>query len=387
MSSYFIDDAGIVHLKRASDLEAYRIDKGILKEEFNEPVILEDTIDTCNQLFADYTLFNQPVIIPDTVKDCYKMFEECYSLNSPVVIGKSVQNCEYMFSGCINLNQEIIIPDSVISCKFMLRRCSALNSNVVIGNNVKYCNNMFASCFAFNKSVVIPASVSSCYSMFSYCKSLNSPIIMNSCDVKRNCVGMFYNCVNFNQQLFIPDGVTDVSNLFTSTSSYKRMLRSSDNYGYKHTIVFPSSVNICRILNDDMLFKPRIFIGRSASIAFIDTCNFIKLRTEHLFIIIDKNNTTFEFNSMLDDIENSVMSNEDNVKALLVEIFDALIPIATQKGDGEFIASWLDYKHQHNLYDDNPLAYLTLDDNPNTTIDTDTDDDTSGGFDITHLFD
>ena len=76
------------------------------------PVIVtcrDDIIRYCKKNGINFREFNQEVIIPDTVKDCTMMFFGCWGFNQKVIIPNGVINCNNMFWECRSFNQEVII--------------------------------------------------------------------------------------------------------------------------------------------------------------------------------------------------------------------------------------------------------------------------------------
>jgi hypothetical protein len=105
-----------------------------------------------NMSFAFYGCndFNQPVIIPNSVTNMSYAFYGCIRFNQPVIIPNSVTDVSHMFAGLFSsFNQPVIIPNSVTNMSNLFSKTSkqasqcVFNSPITIGRNVNNMDNAF----------------------------------------------------------------------------------------------------------------------------------------------------------------------------------------------------------------------------------------------------
>lgn len=98
--------------------------------------------------------FNIPVIIDNSVTDCSEMFKYCTGFNSEVTIPATVENCDYMFYGCCSLDKEINFPKSMRHCRAMISG-TAYNHCIILPEYVENCSDMLQTCSDFNRPIVL----------------------------------------------------------------------------------------------------------------------------------------------------------------------------------------------------------------------------------------
>ena len=185
-------------------------------EDFNLPVVLDDSMEKCYALFEGCSSFNQPVMIPKNVNSCGYMFRDCKAFNQAIKIPNKVIQCSAMFSGCEMLNQPIELPENIKNCSSMFLNCISFNQKIIMPVNMEICDGMFKGCSSFNQPVVIGESVLDCCGMFRNCTSLNQKIELHS----TSCLSdnMFYNCTSLR-----PENVTIYSKRTTQKNLEKKL--------------------------------------------------------------------------------------------------------------------------------------------------------------------
>lgn len=184
-------------------------DNNVRLEEFNLPVVIDDTIKSCSSMFKGCRVFNQKVIIPDGVDDCYEMFLDCESFNQPINLPESVKRVYHMFMNCKSFNQTIKIPPDVKKMVGMFVGCEALNQPIILPENGEIFMGALKDCKSFNQKVTLPETATDCICMFFGCSSFNQPVTIGE-NVER-CGLMFTDCVELNQpiQLLSPNCLCD----------------------------------------------------------------------------------------------------------------------------------------------------------------------------------
>lgn len=168
MGEYKILDNDTIKIFTRTGVKSYCNDFGIPVEEFNQPVIIDQSVTEGFYMFALCKSFNQSVVIPNGIVDCSNMFEGCESFNQPVVIPNSVTNCNCMFKNCKSLNQPVIIPNSAIKCFLMFGNCERFNQPVIIPESVINSEYMFEGCKSFNQLILILKSNYDITELFGY---------------------------------------------------------------------------------------------------------------------------------------------------------------------------------------------------------------------------
>ena len=75
--------------------------------------------------------FNQPIIIPNSVTSLFGAFQDCLIFNSPVTIGNNVVEMNLAFQNCYSFNQELTIPENVNALRATFLDCLTLKTSTV----------------------------------------------------------------------------------------------------------------------------------------------------------------------------------------------------------------------------------------------------------------
>lgn len=185
-------------------------------EEFNLPVLLDDSITHCSGMFQGCTSFNQPVVIPERVAGCMDMFCDCKAFNQPVKMPAYVVQCARMFVGCSSFNQPIELPKYAAYCYDMFAQCKSFNQKIELPLRAENTSGMFAGCSSFNQEIVLGENIINCWSMFANCAALNQKIELHNTHCLYN--NMFLNCTSL-----CPENVTIYSGRITQKTLEKRL--------------------------------------------------------------------------------------------------------------------------------------------------------------------
>lgn len=185
-------------------------------EDFNLPVVLDDSMENCYRLFEGCSSFNQPVVIPENVTGCMDMFRDCKAFNQSIKVPDNVRQCTRMFMGSQSLNQPVELSKSAEICDSMFAQCKEFNQKMIIPLCVENTSGMFSGCSSFNQSIVLGENVINCGNMFGNCVSLNQKIELHSTNCY--CDNMFYNCTSLR-----PENVTIYSKRTTQKNLEKKL--------------------------------------------------------------------------------------------------------------------------------------------------------------------
>lgn len=186
-------------------------------EKFNTPVTFNEGIKTLGNIFYQTYNFNCQVNIPNSVENISKMFAYTQAYNQPTVIPEGVKNCANMFDCAYIFNQPVELPSTVENMSYMFNGASNFNQPLNITGNSPNASRLFQYCYNFNSPVNI-LSASNCDYMFYNCQNFNQPMNITLSDCK-NFHGMFYNCQNFNQNIDIQvNNCDDFRTMFYNTN-------------------------------------------------------------------------------------------------------------------------------------------------------------------------
>lgn len=179
--------------------------------DFNYPVVIDNNVKDCSEMFNRCYTFNQPVEIPSDAIDCTSMFEYCNAFNHPLIIPEKVETCRRMLMFASSFNSPVEIRSHYLqNCRAMFNCCNIFNQDIFLPEGVETCRNMFAGT-NFNKPITIPGTVKDCKGMFAY-SSFNQPITIPS--GVTDCHVMFEGCRDFDQDIVIPQSVVYTQGMF-----------------------------------------------------------------------------------------------------------------------------------------------------------------------------
>ena len=345
---------GVLRAHNENAISSYCRVHLMYRSDFNMPVKVDDGVKSCSSMFRDCSNFNYPVDIPDSVTDCKLMFKNCEKLNSPIKLSKSATNCDSMFLNCKEFNQPVVLTENIVFARNMFSGCFSFNQPVTLPESLIHCTSMFAFCKSFNQSVRIPENVRNITNMFVHCYSLNSEIILH--DKITECNNALAYCSSFNTRIKLPYEMKHCYNMMFNCGSYNHILLI-------HSSLKPDDIQTIAL----HIRKPVIINNKDRSVTD-DALKCLNANNRFIFtknyIILISNETKLgdDFSLMVDDLGDD--------KEIIVEIFDALIPFATENNEHQFLLQFIDYKNQNNLYGDIETAIknkFNLDDDDGET--------------------
>ena len=113
-------------------------DHFICSSSFNYPVIVDDSVTSCCEMFTDCDSYNQVTIIHNSVTSCQGIFSNCKAYNQPIVIPNSVINCKHMFCDGVALDQDIVVPNSVVRRVGMFENCKKMQHRLAEGKTTNF---------------------------------------------------------------------------------------------------------------------------------------------------------------------------------------------------------------------------------------------------------
>lgn len=395
--TYRVLSNGTLLIYHKDGVKDYCLLEKVPLNRFNMPVKVDDSVNDCTGLLENCSRFDSDITLHNDIVSCDSMLKNCFEFNRPITIPSSAVTCAHMFYGCSSFNQPITIPNGVRRSELMFARCIAFNQPISIPSGIRLLNRMFYGCLEFNQSVVIPDGAIRCDFMFYECVHLNSPITIP--DSVENCSYMFGCCYHFNQPVNLPKGLKDCSSMFSDCNDFNQPLCLPDGVEYLHNFLtgtcFNSFLRLPCCVNDydcmlPTCYKHMVIIDRhcysyykgthnlaivgistimtapspKVPVVLITELSYKAIRnetvidTEHTSIVLFDGIEDMDFNTFIDDFKYH--------RDLLVEVFDALLSYALEKGFHQFVVSWLDYKNSHNLYEDDPFKKLRLDDDNDT---------------------
>ena len=214
---------------------------------FNQPVVIPDSVLDTRNMFEYANQFNQPVTIGSGVQRVSNMFSETEKFNSVITFNNGITNLSGLFQGAHAYNQPVTIPNSVIDVSSMFVGTD-YNQPVTFGNSIENLSNMFYGS-NFNQPVNIPNTATNCYNMFSECYNFNSPVNIDG--NSPNLAEMFYQCQNFNSPVNI-NSASNCSWMFYNCQNFNQpidiTLSECNNLAYMFTnclnLVQPVNINV-----------------------------------------------------------------------------------------------------------------------------------------------
>ena len=233
MESYKIID-GVLHVFTDTGVHDYCEENGIAREDFNQPIVISDDIESCSYMLSGCASFNQPLTIPLCEQKQYGgMLHNCASFNSTITWSKDFASygdiyTVQMFEGCISL-QSITLPECHLGfAESMFSGCHALVKADCHNISVEDAICMFSDCSELVE-VDLPYSLVEGGQMFVNCEKLTTVRGWNDVQVAermfKGCTslkhvqqgklavpipwcswGMFEGCENLGELQFVADG-------------------------------------------------------------------------------------------------------------------------------------------------------------------------------------
>lgn len=175
------------------------------------------------ELFGGSANFNQNILIPDSVIGMNSAFAGCTNLNQNILIPNNVNRMVGTFAYCANLNQNIRLPDSIgigwtsTGPAHTFAYCASLNQNILIPNSVNRMFETFTDCTSLNQNIGLPNNLNILYATFYNCASLNQNILIPN--MVTNMRAAFAGCTSLNQNILIPQNVTSTVRTFRGCES------------------------------------------------------------------------------------------------------------------------------------------------------------------------
>lgn len=226
---------------------------------------------------------------------CYGNNLNVFSFNGKVIINPELRDCSYMFNSFYSLNQPLVMPLAMKKCDYMFADCKGLNQKIVLPEGLITCNSAFAGCESLEEQVLLPDSVIECNAVFDDCNK------------------------------------------------------------YNHIVVLPETVNMFIGLNKTKDHQ-NIFVGRNSDIMFIyayaQDVEKVQVSTDSLTVLVSHCHKEFDFMRILNDLK-------PYGESFTNKVLKPLELIAIEKGFGNYLIQWFEYKRNHNLYE-NPVDKLKL---------------------------
>lgn len=134
---------------------------------FNYPVTIPDGVVDVSNMFLEFINFNQPIIIPDSVTNCKFTLAACEFFNSPVTLGNNVVDAYGLFQFDYNFNQPITLPESLVNAGTIFMGCRNFNHPITIPKNVTSIYGLFYGCVNYRPtSFEVPYNVENASRLF-----------------------------------------------------------------------------------------------------------------------------------------------------------------------------------------------------------------------------
>lgn len=201
----------------------------------NQPITLNDNIESLVGTFSYCENFNQNVIMPSNLKFAHTVFQGCYqAFNQNIAFPEGTLEMVSTFYSCTNLNQNIHIPSTVKK----LTGCfwaTNTNYNIQIPSGCLDTAEMFSSCSLLNQDIYIPSSVQNVASMFYWCSNYNGNPVLPEGVV--NCSSFAYHCNNlYLSEVTIPSSVRNMQNAFDATKVLNINIQTN-NFSYSGSVI------------------------------------------------------------------------------------------------------------------------------------------------------
>ena len=211
---------------------------------FNQPVVIPDSVEDVRGMFYGAQQFNQPVTIGNGVQKLADMFYDANKFNSPITFGEGITTLNGIFRYS-NYNCPVNIPSSVKDTTNMFSY-SSYNQPVNIPEGVEVTVNMFANMYGFNQPVNIPSTVTNTSYMFMGSYDFNQSV--NLSGNSTNAAYMFEYCYNFNSPINISN-ISDASGMFSGCSNFNQPVNIDMGYCNSIRAMFYNCVNLAQPVN------------------------------------------------------------------------------------------------------------------------------------------